>query len=90
MGLEVRAAGGQSVAVHAVPSLLSRAAPERLLRDLLGDTRGSVLLQEAKIVEAEHRLQSVTKRIDTLVDKMEEADETTAPILMPRLKERTA
>ena len=33
----VEKAGGQAVAVHAVPSLLSRAAPERLLRDLLGD-----------------------------------------------------
>lgn len=37
MGLEVRAAGEASVAVHAVPALLPRASPEQLLRDLLGE-----------------------------------------------------
>jgi DNA mismatch repair protein MutL len=37
MGLEVRSAGGAEVAVHAVPSLLQRASPEQLLRDLLGE-----------------------------------------------------
>ena len=36
-GLEVRAAGPTSVAVHAVPLLLVKAAPERLLRDLLDE-----------------------------------------------------
>jgi DNA mismatch repair protein MutL len=34
-GLDVRAAGPNSVAVHAVPTLLVRAPPERLVRDLL-------------------------------------------------------
>jgi DNA mismatch repair protein MutL len=34
-GLDVRAAGLTSVAVHAVPTLLARAAPERLVRDML-------------------------------------------------------
>jgi DNA mismatch repair protein MutL len=37
MGLEVRAAGAAALAVHAVPSLLPRASPEQLLRDLLGE-----------------------------------------------------
>jgi len=36
-GLEVRAAGPAQVAVHAVPLLLVKAAPERLLRDLLDE-----------------------------------------------------
>ncbi len=36
-GLEVRAAGATSVAVHAVPLLLVKASPERLLRDLLDE-----------------------------------------------------
>jgi DNA mismatch repair protein MutL len=37
MGLECTALGPTTVAVHAVPALLSRAAPERLLRDVLGE-----------------------------------------------------
>ncbi len=37
MGLDVRAVGGDSVAVHAVPTLLPKAAPERLVRDLLDE-----------------------------------------------------
>jgi DNA mismatch repair protein MutL len=37
MGIEVRAAGEASVAVHAVPALLPRASPEQLLRDLIGE-----------------------------------------------------
>jgi DNA mismatch repair protein MutL len=41
MGLEVRSAGGAEVAVHAVPSLLQRASPEQLLRDLLGEVSHS-------------------------------------------------
>lgn len=36
-GLDVRVAGPTSVGVHAVPHLLARAAPERLVRDLLGE-----------------------------------------------------
>ena len=36
-GLDVRAAGPASVAVHAVPLLLVKAAPERLVRDLLDE-----------------------------------------------------
>lgn len=36
-GLEVRAAGPTQVAIHAVPKLLARGTPERLLRDLLGE-----------------------------------------------------
>jgi DNA mismatch repair protein MutL len=36
-GLDVRAAGVSQVAVHAVPKLLARAAPERLVRDLLDE-----------------------------------------------------
>jgi DNA mismatch repair protein MutL len=36
-GLEVRAAGPAEVAVHAVPLLLVKAPPERLLRDLLDE-----------------------------------------------------
>jgi DNA mismatch repair protein MutL len=35
VGLDVRARGATSLSVHAVPRLLSRASPERLLRDLL-------------------------------------------------------
>ena len=34
LGLEIRLAGARSIAVHAVPQLLSRASPERLVRDL--------------------------------------------------------
>jgi DNA mismatch repair protein MutL len=37
MGLECSALGPTTVAVHAVPALLSRAAPERLLRDVLDE-----------------------------------------------------
>ena len=37
LGVEVRAAGPTSVAVHGVPALLARARPERLLRDLLAE-----------------------------------------------------
>jgi DNA mismatch repair protein MutL len=35
VGLDVRARGPGSLSIHAVPRLLSRASPERLLRDLL-------------------------------------------------------
>jgi len=37
LGVEVRAVGPTSVAVHGVPALLLRARPERLLRDLLAE-----------------------------------------------------
>ncbi len=36
-GFEMRPAGPTQVAVHAVPQLLSRASPERLVRDLLAE-----------------------------------------------------
>jgi DNA mismatch repair protein MutL len=35
LGVEIRARGGDMVSVHSVPKLLSRASPERLVRDLL-------------------------------------------------------
>jgi DNA mismatch repair protein MutL len=34
VGLEIRLAGPRTVSVHAVPQLLARASPERLVRDL--------------------------------------------------------
>jgi DNA mismatch repair protein MutL len=37
LGIEVRALNGSSVAVHAVPQLLARASPERLVRDLVAE-----------------------------------------------------
>ena len=37
VGLECTVLGPSTVAVHTVPALLPRAAPERLLRDLLGE-----------------------------------------------------
>jgi DNA mismatch repair protein MutL len=37
LGIEVRAVGAGAVAVHAVPRLLARASPERLVRDLLAE-----------------------------------------------------
>jgi DNA mismatch repair protein MutL len=37
LGMEVRTAGPTSASVHAVPALLSRARPERLLHDLLAE-----------------------------------------------------
>ncbi|MCC6214412.1 MAG: DNA mismatch repair endonuclease MutL [Polyangiaceae bacterium] len=37
LGLELRVRGPASVSVHAVPRLLPRASPERLVRDLLGE-----------------------------------------------------
>jgi DNA mismatch repair protein MutL len=37
LGLEVRALSGSSVAVHAVPKIVSRASPERLVRDLVAE-----------------------------------------------------
>ncbi|WP_437676059.1 DNA mismatch repair endonuclease MutL [Sorangium sp. So ce131] len=37
LGLDVRAAGAAQLAVHAVPTLLRRAAPERLVRDLVDE-----------------------------------------------------
>jgi len=37
LGLELRLLSGSSVAVHAVPKLLSRASPERLVRDLVAE-----------------------------------------------------
>ena len=36
-GFELRSAGPTSVAVHAVPTLLTKAAPEQLVKDLLGE-----------------------------------------------------
>jgi len=36
-GLDVRVAGPSTLAVHAVPQLLGRAAPERLVRDLIAE-----------------------------------------------------
>jgi DNA mismatch repair protein MutL len=36
-GLDIRPAGPTQLAVHAVPNLLARAAPERLARDLLDE-----------------------------------------------------
>jgi DNA mismatch repair protein MutL len=37
LGLEVRAAGEGTVAVHAIPSLLARAEPAKLVRDLVSE-----------------------------------------------------
>jgi len=37
LGLELRAVGTSSVAVHSVPKLLGRARPERLVRDLVAE-----------------------------------------------------
>jgi DNA mismatch repair protein MutL len=37
LGLELRAAGASTVAVHGVPRILARATPERLVRDLLAE-----------------------------------------------------
>jgi DNA mismatch repair protein MutL len=37
LGLEVRLLSGSAVAVHAVPKILSRAHPERLVRDLVAE-----------------------------------------------------
>ncbi len=37
VGLDVRTRGASSVSIHAMPRLLSRASPERLLRDLLSE-----------------------------------------------------
>jgi DNA mismatch repair protein MutL len=37
LGLEVRSVGATTVAVHAVPRLLQRASPERLVRDLVAE-----------------------------------------------------
>jgi len=41
VGLDVRARGPGALSVHAVPRLLSRASPERLLRDLLTEVSRS-------------------------------------------------
>jgi DNA mismatch repair protein MutL len=41
VGLDVRLAGPETVSVHAVPKLLQRASPERLLRDLLSEVNKS-------------------------------------------------
>jgi DNA mismatch repair protein MutL len=41
VGLDVRARGTSSLSIHAVPRLLSRASPERLLRDLLTEVSRS-------------------------------------------------
>jgi DNA mismatch repair protein MutL len=41
VGLDVRTRGQSSLSVHAVPRLLSRASPERLLRDLLSEVSRS-------------------------------------------------
>jgi DNA mismatch repair protein MutL len=41
VGLDVRARGPSSLSIHAVPRLLSRASPERLLRDLLTEASRS-------------------------------------------------
>jgi DNA mismatch repair protein MutL len=37
LGIELRAVGPQAVAVHAVPMLLARSRPERLVRDLVAE-----------------------------------------------------
>src|SRR5262249_3313149 len=37
LGVEVRAVGASTVAVHAVPQLLRRASPERLVRDIVAE-----------------------------------------------------
>jgi len=37
LGIEVRAVGSGAVAVHAVPALLARARPERIVRDLVAE-----------------------------------------------------
>jgi len=37
LGVEVRAVGDSAVAVHAVPALLARAQPARIIRDLAGE-----------------------------------------------------
>jgi DNA mismatch repair protein MutL len=37
LGLELRAVGASAVAVHAVPALVARAAPARLVRDLVAE-----------------------------------------------------
>ncbi len=37
LGLELRAVGPSSIAVHSVPKLLARASPERLVRDLIAE-----------------------------------------------------
>jgi DNA mismatch repair protein MutL len=37
LGVELRAAGPTAVAVHAVPTLLARARPERIVRDLVAE-----------------------------------------------------
>jgi DNA mismatch repair protein MutL len=37
VGLDVRVRGSDSVSIHAIPRLLQRASPERLLRDLLAE-----------------------------------------------------
>jgi DNA mismatch repair protein MutL len=37
LGVELRAVGANAVAVHAVPALLSRARPERIVRDLIAE-----------------------------------------------------
>jgi DNA mismatch repair protein MutL len=41
VGLDVRARGQSSLSIHAVPRLLTRASPERLLRDLLTEVSRS-------------------------------------------------
>jgi DNA mismatch repair protein MutL len=41
VGLDVRARGAGSLSIHAVPRLLSRASPERLVRDLLSEVSRS-------------------------------------------------
>jgi DNA mismatch repair protein MutL len=41
VGLDVRARGPTSLSIHAMPRLLSRASPERLLRDLLTEVSRS-------------------------------------------------
>ena len=37
LGVELRAVGASAVAVHAVPAILSRARPERIVRDLVAE-----------------------------------------------------
>jgi DNA mismatch repair protein MutL len=41
VGLDVRVRGGTSLSIHTVPRLLSRASPERLLRDLVSEVSRS-------------------------------------------------
>ncbi len=55
VGLDVRARGPGALSVHAVPRLLSRASPERLLRDLLTEVSRSGGRGFSDAVDSGHR-----------------------------------